>query len=145
MKRRSLIPLRQKPWSEHPGSDVESIVTTVGEKLWLTRSAHHVYSIFGMEENRDRYAVVRISARLSLHNTTGGGVEVTSPQGTDYTVLFAKKGKWEERAGVGTASYFSILNGGAGAAVHKHHTLDGEEHAPPESAVQSSETIQMRE
>lgn len=130
---------------EHPGSDVESIVTTVGEKLWVTRSANHAYSIFGMKEERGNYAVVRISAQLSLHNTIGGKAEVTSPQGTDYTVSFVKKGKRDELAGAVTASYFTIFNGGAEAAVHEGHVLDTQDPHRGESAVQSSVAIQMKE
>ncbi|WP_281657741.1 hypothetical protein [Halobacillus sp. Cin3] len=54
---------------EHAESDVEVMLTTSGEKVWIVRAGNHTYSIFGLKERKEEYAIVRVSAQLSLHNT----------------------------------------------------------------------------
>ncbi|WP_027953744.1 hypothetical protein [Halobacillus kuroshimensis] len=127
---------------DHAESDVEAMLTTSGEKLWIVRSGNHTYSIFGLKERKEEYAIVRVSAQLSLHNTIGGGMEVSSPHGTDYTVLLVKKERRKDLAGPVTVTYLPIFNGEAEAAVHNGHILDAEDAHSGESAVESSETIQ---
>ncbi|WP_181347890.1 hypothetical protein [Thalassobacillus sp. CUG 92003] len=128
---------------EHPNDDVEMVSTTAGEELLILRSGKDQYSLYELAEQDQRYAVEKLSATLSLHNTSGGGFEFTSLHGNDYGFYVAK-----QKEGIGADTQYPyefepVFSGHHYVALRKGHESEENDTTVPANVIDTTETMSV--
>ncbi|MRG85910.1 hypothetical protein [Salinibacillus xinjiangensis] len=128
---------------EFPRSDIEHVKTTDDDELFIVRSGNHQYDVYGMENEHNRYSIVKLTATLSLHNTIAGSAEFHTPMGNDYTYLVVKQNN-HDKLPHDTRTKFEmspILSGDAELSLNQGHIGVKSQSIMPTNVIKSTETI----